>query len=111
MASEDVIDHQSGYTPVAVFKWMNTNVAIVEYRGKLYWSELSRSFCIVVPIDQIAHQCRSLFRRCILESVTITSNDGIRTSFVLPGMNDVARLNTSRQCAIYCVILTQEGFM
>ena len=111
MASEDVIDHQSSNTSIAIFKWMNTNVTIVEYCGKLYWSELARSFCIVVPIYQITHQSRSLFRRCILELVTITSNDGIRASFVLPGMNDVARLNTSRQCAIYCVILTQEGLM
>ena len=55
MTSEDVVDHQSGYTSVAVFKWVNTDVAIVEYCSKFYWSELSRFLSIVVPINQIAH--------------------------------------------------------
>ena len=58
-----------------------------------------------------SHQGRSFFWCRIFRLVAIASDDGIRTSFILACMNNVPGLNTSRQYAIYGIVLSQEDLM
>ena len=107
MLSQNIIDKQPCNTSVSVLKRVNPYIAIMEQCRQFNGREFTFLLCFVVPIHQIGHQCRRLFRRSILKAVAITRNNRVRARLVLSGMNSITCLNSTRQVTIDSIIFSQ----
>ena len=111
MSGKYVVDHQACDSSVAVLEGVDSDVAVVEEGGELYWREFSALFFFVVPVHEVCHQCRGFFRGCVFEAVSVTGDHAVGTGFVLSCVDDIATLLATGEFCVDGVVFADEGFV
>lgn len=111
MTRQNIINHQSRDTSVAIFKRMDTDVAIMKQSSKFHRRQVSLLFFFIILVHKIGHHGRGLFRRSIFKTITIASNDTVRSSFILSCVNHIACLHPTWKLMIYGVVLSKKSLV